>query len=299
MLDIQNITFTYGRGCNVLNDFSFSIDAGGVYGLLGKNGSGKSTLLYLIAGLLTPAHGEVRLDGVNTRRRLPSTLSEIFIVPEEFDLPPVSLDRYVELYAGLYPRFDREAMHRYLKIFDLSGDLMLNALSMGQKKKAFMSFAMACNTRVLLMDEPSNGLDIPGKSAFRRAISAAASDDRIIIISTHQVRDIDRILDHILILDNSRVVLDSRVGDILARLKFFHTNDPAVIGDALCSIPGVEGTAVVVPNTDGDETELNLETLFALALSNPGALAAAFADGPDAQLPPPLPTSDDDNLPNA
>ncbi len=277
MIDVENVTFAYRRSGYVLRDFSCRIKAGGVYGLLGRNGSGKSTLLYLIAGLLTPGNGRVLFEGENTRERLPSTLSEIFIVPEEFSLPAISLKKYIDLYGSLYPRFSREDMDRYLKLFEMPSDIDLGALSMGQKKKVFMSFALACNTRLLLMDEPSNGLDIPGKSMFRRAVSAAASPERAIIISTHQVRDIDRILDHILILDRNRIVLDAPVDDIVDRLDFMMTDDPAEVRTALYAIPSIGGTAIVVRNKTGEpQTEINLETLFGFVLEHPDDVRTIF-----------------------
>ena len=292
MLDIRNISFTYGKGNYVLNDFSFSISKGGVYGLLGRNGVGKSTLLYLIAGLLTPDRGEVLLNGDNTRRRHPSTLSQIFIVPEEFDLPAISLKRYVGLYAPLYPRFSYADMKRYLEMFELNDDINLGRLSMGQKKKAYMSFALACNTPILLMDEPSNGLDIPGKSAFRRVVSASASDERIIIISTHQVRDIDHILDHILVMSNSNVVLDASVSEITNRLSFLTTNEPSLIDRALFTMPSPEGWSIVVENIDNNDTDLNLETLFGFVLSNPTLARSIFAENRSfSPTIPPIPDS--------
>lgn len=284
MLQIQNITFAYKRGVNVLKDFALTLTRGGVYGLLGSNGAGKSTLLYLISGLLTPGKGHVFFNDVDTRRRLPSTLADIFIVPEEFSLPPIDLNDYIELYGQMYPRFSRDDMERYLDMFEMHAPINLGALSMGQKKKVFMSFALACNTRLLLMDEPSNGLDIPGKSMFRRAISAAAGHDRIIIISTHQVRDIDRILDHILILDHSQILLDESVERIIEKLSFGVTADPDDMAAALYSQPSVDGMAIVTRNTGGMETELNLESLFGFALGQPAKIAEIFAESDDGRL---------------
>ena len=155
-------------------------------------------------------------------------------------------------------------------------ELNLGALSMGQKKKAFMSFALACNTSLLLMDEPTNGLDIPGKSAFRRFIASNMTDERTIIISTHQVRDIDRLLDHVIIMDNSRVLLNRRVDAITSRLKFMVTDSRELIESALYKQPSLEGTNIVIANEDGEDTELNLESLFELALARPELIENMF-----------------------
>ncbi|MBQ5496719.1 MAG: ATP-binding cassette domain-containing protein, partial [Prevotella sp.] len=139
MIDVKNISFKYaGQKDLVFDDFSLSLEANRIYGLLGKNGTGKSTLLYLISGLLRPKTGSVSYDGVETQWRRPETLSEIFIVPEEFDLPAMSLEQYVKINEPFYPRFSRDVLEACLKDFELTTDLKLNALSMGQKKKVFM-----------------------------------------------------------------------------------------------------------------------------------------------------------------
>lgn len=276
MLSIQNLSFGYSRNRNVIDKMNLQLPPGGIYGLLGSNGAGKSTLLYLIAGALTPWRGEVTFNGTDTRRRLPHTLSDIFLVSEEFSLPPVHLHEYVAVNAPFYPRFSQEALTRNLEMFELTPDLQLGALSMGQKKKVFMSFALACNTSLLLMDEPTNGLDIPGKSAFRKFIASAMTDDRTIIISTHQVRDIDRLIDHVLIMDDSRITFDQPVTEIQRHLKFFTTSDRMLINRALCAIPGIGGAAVAIPNTDGEDSEINLELLFDFATKKPETLNTLF-----------------------
>ena len=206
MIEIKNLTFSYSRkSAPVLYDFSIDISRGKVTGLLGRNGAGKSTLLYLIAGLLTPKEGEVLFNGINTRDRNPETLQDIFIVPEEFDLPSIPLMEYVKYNASLYPRFSYDDLTKYLEMFDMDSSLNLGALSMGQKKKVYMAFALATNTSLLLMDEPTNGLDIPSKSQFRKFIASGMNDDRNIIISTHQVRDIDQLLDHIILINDNEI----------------------------------------------------------------------------------------------
>lgn len=277
MLQISDLRFSYSRRQPpVLDGFSLSINAGGIYGLLGRNGAGKSTLLYLMAGLLKPQKGSVRFNGIETRRRLPSTLSDIFIVPEEFSLPPIKLGDYLRTNSHFYPNFSMDDMRRHLDTFELDADINLGQLSMGQKKKAYMCFALACNTPLLLLDEPTNGLDIPGKSRFRKFIVSSMTDDRTIVISTHQVRDIDRILDHIIITDSNRVLFDHTVVETLSRLRFLSTDSPRLKEEALYSQPSVNGAEIILPNDGEHETDLNLESLFELALQNPGLLASQF-----------------------
>lgn len=263
MIEVSNIRFKYaGQKDLVFDDFSLKLEANNIYGLLGKNGTGKSTLLYLISGLLRPKKGSVRFDGLEPRLRKPETLQEIFIVPEEFDLPMMSLEQYVSINEPFYPRFSREVLEACLKDFELTTDIKLNALSMGQKKKVFMSFALAAGTRLLLMDEPTNGLDIPSKSQFRKVIAKHMTEDRTLIISTHQVHDVESLLDHILILSQQKLLLDASVAEITEKYTFGYRTADA-LDDALYSEPSLQGNAVIAHRkVDSPETQLNLELLF-------------------------------------
>ena len=263
MIEVENLSFRYGkRRAKVLEDFSMKLDKGSVYGLLGKNGTGKSTLLYLMAGLLRPQTGNVLYKGVDVKKRYPDTLQDMFLVPEEFSLPNVSLKQYVKLNAPFYPNFSDELLNACLRDFDMNEDIHLGELSMGQKKKAFMCFALATNTSLLMMDEPTNGLDIPSKSQFRKVIASGMSDDKAVIISTHQVRDIDSLLDHVLIMDGSKLLLDESVSSICEKLYFAEQGMNEPTEEALYVQPSVQGNSVILPNEYGEDSKLNLEVLF-------------------------------------
>ena len=263
MIEVNNISFKYaGQKDLVFDNFSLRLEENNIYGLLGKNGTGKSTLLYLIAGLLRPKSGFVSFDSVETCKRQPETLSEIFIVPEEFDLPSMSLEQYVKINESFYPRFSREVLEACLKDFELTMDIKLNALSMGQKKKVFMSFALAANTKLLLMDEPTNGLDIPSKSQFRKVVAQYMTEERTLIISTHQVHDVESLLDHILILSQQKLLLDAPVSEITEKYTFEYRT-PDEMDDVLYAEPTLQGNAVMARRRDGQaETQVNLELLF-------------------------------------
>ncbi len=156
MLEINGLTFSYpARSSKVIDNLSMTFERDGIYGLLGPNGAGKSTLLYLICGLLTPKSGTVTYNGVNTRLRRPETLADIFIVPEEFELPKMRLSDYIKQWRGFYPKFSHDSLVRNLELFEMEHDPRLDALSMGQKKKVYMSVALAANTPLLIMDEPT------------------------------------------------------------------------------------------------------------------------------------------------
>ena len=263
MIEVKNVSFKYAGQKNlVFDDFSFTLKENNIYGLLGKNGTGKSTLLYLISGLLRPKKGTVNVDGVDAYKRQPEMLQELFIVPEEFDLPAMSLEQYVKINEPFYPNFSREVLEACLKDFELTTDLKLNALSMGQKKKVFMSFALAAGTKLLLMDEPTNGLDIPSKSQFRKVVAQYMSEERTLIISTHQVHDVEALLDHILILNQQQLLLDASVSEIMEKYTFEYRM-PDQMDDALYAEPSLQGNAVIAPRkADSAETQINLELLF-------------------------------------
>lgn len=264
MIQVKNITFAYpGTRKNVFTDFSLELKENNIYGLLGKNGTGKSTLLYLITGLLRAKHGEVVVDGVGSNERNPNVLKDIFIVPEEFEMPNITLNAYVKLMEPFYPNFSREVLESCMNDFELPLFHKLNELSMGQKKKVFMSFALASGTRLLLMDEPTNGLDIPSKTQFRKVIANNMSDDRILIISTHQVHDVEALLDHILILSESNMLLNASTADICERYKFEYRNPQEMDESVIYAEPTLQGNAVIAKRNEGDgETQINLELLF-------------------------------------
>jgi len=277
MIDVNQVSFSYERKkSKVLDGFSMQLEKGAVYGLLGKNGTGKSTLLYLMAGLLRPQTGKVCYQGVDVTLRRPSTLQDMFLVSEEFALPSVSLKQYVKLNAPFYPNFSDELLRSCLRDFDMNEDIHLGELSMGQKKKAFMCFALATNTSLLMMDEPSNGLDIPSKSQFRKVIASGMTDEKAVIISTHQVRDIDSLLDHVLIMDSSELLLNESVSNICEKLYFAEQSMNEPTDNALYVQPSVQGNSVILPNTSGEESKMNLEVLFNAMLAERVKMQAMF-----------------------
>lgn len=277
MIEIQNIDYQYRKNASkVFSNLSLNIPEGKVCGLLGKNGAGKSTLLYLMSGLLTSKSGCIIMNGQDVSKRQADMLSNLFLVPEEFDLPAVSISEYVSAMAPFYPKFDKSLMDECLSHFELPTEINLGQLSMGQKKKVFMCFALATNVQYLLMDEPTNGMDIPSKSQFRKVVSRCMTDNRTIVISTHQVKDVELLLDQIIIIDNSSVLLNEEAFRITRKLSFKLMNQSQVPDDALFSMPSVMGQAVVVPNKDEEDTDMDLELLFNAAISNPERIKSLF-----------------------
>ena len=277
MITVDNLSFSYGkRKPKVLDGFSMNLTEGNVYGLLGKNGTGKSTLLYLMAGLLRAKTGKVCFKGMDVSKRCTAILQNMFLVPEEFALPALSMKQFVKLNAPFYPNFSMEQLKSCLNGFEMNEDIHLGELSMGQRKKVFMCFALATNASLLMMDEPSNGLDIPSKSQFRKVIASGMTDEKTVIISTHQVRDIDSLLDHVLIMNDSKLLLDESVANICDKLYFAEQGMNEPTEDVLYVQPSVQGNSVILPNLHHEDSKLNLEVLFNAMLAEKEKMQSIF-----------------------
>lgn len=277
MLIISDVTFKYRRGdCPVLDRYSLQLAPGTICGLLGHNGAGKSTLLGLIAGLLRPQSGSIDFNSFRPSDRCVPFLNDIYFVPEEVSLPKVSLKEFVKVTAPFYPKFSLDSFYGHLETFELSPEVHLARLSMGQKKRVAIGFALACNTSLLLLDEPTNGLDIPGKRLFRKALLSAMDDDKTVIISTHQVYDVERIVDRVIITNRTGVQLDAPVNEITDRLAFMFVPGSRVPENALLSLDAPGGNNIVVENNGDTETEINLESLFELTNQNPELVKSIF-----------------------
>lgn len=276
MIDIQNLHFGYRKG-KVFNGLSLHLQAGHIYGLLGKNGTGKSTLLRNIAGLLFPDKGSVRVMGLDPSRRQPSFLSGIFLVPEEFYVPPVNPARFMDVHAPFYPRFNKEYYTRLLLEFEIPLERSLQQMSYGQKKKVLISFALACGASVVLMDEPTNGLDIISKSQFRKILAGTADENKCIVISTHQVKDLENLIDRVTIIDEGTILFDQTLDAIQTRLNFKISFDSEEVRGALYSESSLRGHALVLPNTTGEEEgKVDLELLYKAIIMNRPAVLSAF-----------------------
>ena len=273
MIRIESLTFGYTLRRKVLNDISLSLGEGHIHGLLGCNGIGKTTLLKIICGIMRPDNGSVTVDGVDPMRRKPETFSNLIIIPEEFDLPNISLEKYAEITSPFYPRFDIGAMRGYCQELGVNSQESLHTMSMGQRKKAYIAFALACNVKMLLMDEPTNGLDIPSKTIFRRLLAGYVDETRMVVISTHQVADVESLLDSIVILDQQGVALNATTSEICSKLKFGKAEE----GDeVIYSERTISGDMAVSLNENGEDTQLSIELLFNATTANRDAIAAIF-----------------------
>jgi ABC-2 type transport system ATP-binding protein len=276
MIQIKNLSFDYGKRKPVFRNLNLTLTEGNVYGLLGRNGAGKSSLLRNMAGLLFPTSGSCVVNGHDAQKRLPVFLQDLYFLPEEFHTPSVKIKEFVDVYAPFYPNFSRKQFLEYLEEFQLSDNEKFSELSLGQKKKALIGFALSTNTKVLLMDEPTNGLDIPSKSQFRKIIASVATDERIIVISTHQVRDLESLIDPIIILDNSEVLLNATTEEIAEKLCFKNVATVTDHDKVLYSEHSLRGFSIVTQNTDNEHSKADLELLFNATLTNQSQIKQLF-----------------------
>ncbi len=269
MINVSELSFAYGRGKDVLSGLNTNLKKGSVYGLLGKNGVGKSTLLKLLCGLLFPKEGSVVVGEHSACSRRPSLLSELFFVTEELEMPTVSMRKYANLTASLYPNFSHELLEKYMREFQVSMDDKLSKMSHGQRKKAIVSYGLACNTKILIMDEPTNGMDIPSKSQFRKVISELDRAEKCVIISTHQVRDLDGIIDSILLVEGSSLIVDCTVEHIGKKFQFAPIEE---VKDALYVEPTLRGVVGMAPNSDNVDNKADIEIFFNAVTTNQQAV---------------------------
>lgn len=263
MIDIKNVDFSYSRNTKLLTDLSLKLETGRIHGLLGKNGEGKSTLLKLISGLVFSKQGQIDVMGFEPQKREPEMLQEIFFLPEELPQLTLSIENYEKVYAPFYPNFSSDQFNEYLKEFEVdSKKSMLNKLSHGQKKKVMIAFGLATNTKLLLMDEPTNGLDIPSKGQFRRMAASAIDENRCVIISTHQVRDLDSLIDSITIMDNHEIVFNEPIENISQKLLFKVVDRNETDETVIYSEDSLRGLYQVRENTIGEESKVDIELLF-------------------------------------
>ena len=259
MIEINDLGFSYGQN-PVLKNISMKLNEGRIYGLLGENGVGKTTLLTLLCGLKKPQTGSIDIDGYNPYDRKPSFLANQYYLSDEVAAVNMKAIDYARNYGKFWEKFDMGKFLEIMKVFENDPEQKMNRMSCGQLKKTWISFALACNTRYIFMDEPTNGLDIPSKAQFRKAVTKYTSEDSTLVISTHQVRDLENIIDPIIILDRQDVLLNATVEEISEKLYFDYSNEK--IEGALYSEMTPGGCVQVLVNTGSEESKVNIEALF-------------------------------------
>jgi len=276
VIEIKNLDFHYQRKRQVYKDLNLSIEEGAIYALLGLNGAGKTTLLNLIAGFLIPQQGICKVFGYQSTKREPEMLKEIFLVPDTSEFPNMTVSAFCDLYANFYPRFDQDFFNHCISEFGLTAESSLKRLSFGDKRKVVLSFAMATKCRLLLFDEPTNGLDIPSKATFRKLIASSLGEQQTIIMATHQVRDLANLMDRIIIEHRGKIILNEPIDRIAEKLVFGLIPEQVVTGDLLYKTDGFNLNETVSLNKSGQPGQVDIELLFTAATIHPKEMIHIF-----------------------
>lgn len=275
MIRIEKLGFSYGQ-VPVLKNITMNLEPGKIYGLLGENGVGKTTLLTLLAGLKKPLQGSIDIDGSAPYSRAPQVLENQFYLADEMLPVPMKAAEYARITGEFWPNYKQDTFEEIMDLFENTSDKKMNEMSTGQLKKTYISLALALGCKYLFLDEPTNGLDIPSKAQFRSALMKYTGEDSTIVISTHQVRDLENIIDPIIILDRQDVLLNASLEDISRKLYFDYGTQ--LHPESLYSeqLPG--GFIQVYPNAEGADSKVNIEALFNAVHHNKEFIKGLFAE---------------------
>lgn len=267
MISIQNLSFSYPKKDSLFHELNWECSDGSIIGLLGKNGAGKSTFLRLLSGLIFPKNGEVKVGLQNPRDRQPDFLKDIFLIPDELAIPiHLKVSDYTKMMAPFYPQFDCGRFETLLREFEIEENAKLGDFSFGQQKKVVLAFGLSTNCKFLLFDEPTNGLDIPSKSTFRKAAAANLGDQQTLIIATHLVKDVENLIDRVVILGDGKVKLDEDLLALSDQLNFGYSVE--MPETAIYSEKGGVGLHFIQTRQENqNQSQVNLELLFNAVIS--------------------------------
>lgn len=275
MISINNLNFSFRKKV-VFRDLNLHIEQGQICGLFGKNGVGKTTFLYNLAGLLFPDSGKIDILGFSPQKRHKYFLENIFVIPDEVHLPDMSVQKYENTYAPFYPKFSNEQFQQFLTDFEIPYQSRLQNLSYGQRKKVFIAFALAANTSLVLMDEPTNGLDIMSKTQLKRIMAGLMDNERCFIISTHQAKDLENLIDRVIILDEEKVLFNQSIQCVSECLTFQVSSDKMLRNEAFYAEENLLGKVLVLPNGEHIESKIDLELLYKAVITNPEKINQRF-----------------------
>ncbi|WP_282918206.1 ATP-binding cassette domain-containing protein [Porphyromonas macacae] len=262
MIQAKNIRFGYRRGRKLFEEMSFELPKGTITGLLGRNGEGKTTLLKLLSGQFFVQDGSLSVLGYDPVKREVPFLADLFYLPEEVICPGVTIREYFDIITPFYPNYSPELAEEAIATFDLKWNMNLGKVSQGQKKKAIIALALSLRTSLLLMDEPTNSLDIPSKAAFRRMMAAHTTNEQTVIISTHQVRDLEQLIDRIMMLEHNRIICNEPIMALEKLFVFRQIANRDMRANALYTEPSVLGELGVFENDGSEESNFSMELFF-------------------------------------
>lgn len=277
MIQVSNLTFNYKKSRNKLfNELNLTLEPGNIYGLLGRNGAGKTTFLKLLCGLLYSNQGSATLFGINANQRNPELLADLFFIPEDLVAPSMKASEFIKVYSPFYPKFNHALMEDLMNEYELDRYQNLKKMSFGQRKKFIIAFGLATSVRLLILDEPTNGLDIPSKSQFRKMVSSNMTDDKIIIISTHQVRDLQSMIDPVVVLEKGKIVFNQDNESIQQKLSFGNTKDQKKPENAIYEEENAFGSSFIYAKVEEDKSAIDIELLFNAIVADSHSISKIF-----------------------
>ncbi len=276
MITLTQVDFNYDKNTRLFTDLKLELSAGNICGLLGKNGAGKTTLLKILAGLIFPTQGQCEVMAYTPKQREPEFLAEVYFLPEDVFVPALRPKQYANFYAGFYPRFDHDLLKHCLREFELPSDKLLTEFSHGQKKKFLIAFGLATQAKLFILDEPTNGLDIPSKAQFRKLLASTITEEKLFIISTHQVRDVENLIDRVVMLEAGNIIFNQTMNDVNTQLTVIQT--PSEPDHKTCLYYEKNLLSyTVLTQQENHSTQIDLELLFNAVLANSQKINTIFA----------------------
>lgn len=268
VIRLQNVTKRFGKTL-ALDNVSLSIPAGVVCAVLGANGAGKSTAIRLLLGLDQPDSGELEVLGMNSKSQALEIRSRVGYVADQ---PPLydwmTVDEIGWFAAGFYPSGYQQEYDTLIKKFDVAGDQKIANLSKGMRAKVALSLSMAHRPELLILDEPTSGLDPLVRREFLESMIDVSAEGRTVLLSSHQVSEVERVADMVAILLNGHLLCVERLDDlkrdtseVVLSLPESQTDPPDIPGDVLAHVPFGHEHVWMVRN-------LNSEKLLADCESN-------------------------------
>lgn len=273
MLKIEKVSYRYGKGAEAVKDASAKIESG-LYLLLGENGAGKTTLLHLMCGLRIPTSGKCTIDGIDTSLRRPSTLEKTFLLPDDFECPFRTINQMARRHGCFYPSFNFEMLRANLEDFSLTGDERIRSLSLGMKRKSLIAYALALGVDYLMLDEPTNGMDIDSKKTVKRMLSRCIGDERAAIVSTHNVHDLGPMFDHVIVMHRGMLRLAMPVWRITEKIAFVSSPEP--VDGAIFQEPEAGRFKAIIPNETAIDTDIDYPLFYSAIMAPVGNLFIDF-----------------------
>ena len=226
MLEMKNVVKTFGH-VKALDNLSLTVPKGAVYGLVGPNGAGKSTAIRHLTGIYRPDKGEVTLEGMPVFEN-PGAKGRIGYIPDDvFYYPGATLEEMRKFYKGIYPKFDDDLFARLHEIFQLPSNTPIRRYSKGMQKQAAFHLTMSIHPEVLILDEPVDGLDpVMRRQVMSVILADVAEHGTTVLISSHNLRELEDVCDHVGIMDKGRMLLERSLADMQG-----NTHKLQIVGD--------------------------------------------------------------------